>query len=231
MSYMLPYAYTSNNYYQPHRTQGYKPLSKNKMKLIGIGYVKAEPDIAVVTLGVLSENKDLNTAKEENSRKTNEVINTLKTMGIDEKDIKTQSYSITPQYDYIDGEKKFRGYRVQNMLNVTIRDIEKTGEIIDAAVAAGANTVTDISFTVSNPEKFYKEALNKAIINSIEKAKSIEKTLNINVNMTPIQINEESTNYVPVVKSSYMEAPQTTTPIEPGMLEFSARVESIFSYQ
>lgn len=231
MSYMAPYTYTSNNYYQPYKQHMYKPITKSKMKLIGMGYVKAKPDITLVTVGVVTENKDLNIASEENSRKTNEVIETLKKMGIDDTDIKTQSFTITPEYDYVDGEKIFRGYKVQNMLSVTIRDIEKTGQIIDASIAVGANTVTDIRFTVSNPEKFYKEALNNAIINSIEKAKSVENTLKINVNKTPIQIDEESTNYVPVVKSSYMEAPQATTPIEPGTLEFNAKVESIFSYE
>lgn len=231
MSYMLPYTYTSNNYYQPYRQHMNKTITKNRMKLIGIGYVKAKPDIALVTLGVVTENKDLNIASEENSWKTNELIETLKKMGIDDTDIKTQSFTITQEYDYIDGAKKFRGYKVQNMLSIIIRDIEKTGQIIDAAIADGANNVTDTRFTVTNPEKFYKKALNNAITNSIEKAKSIESTLKINVNKTPIQIDEESTNYVPLVKGAYMEASQATTPIELGMLEFNAKVESIFLYE
>lgn len=229
MAYMSPYA--SLNYYQPYKQYGHQFLRKNKMKLIGVGYVKAQPNIAIVTLGVVTENKDLDTAREENSEETNEVIKALRKMGIDEMDIKTQAFTIIPEYDYIDGEKKFRGYRVQNMLNVTIREIENTGKIVDASVAAGANTVTDISFTVNNQQKYYLEALNKAVMNSIEKAKSIENILKITVNKTPIKIDEESRNSAPVVKSAYMEASQAVPPIEPGQLEFNAKVESVFSYE
>lgn len=231
--YYMPQHSFNNEYtrYYNGKSYCYNPTQMNKMKLIGEGNVKATPNLAIITLGAVTENRDLEAARYANANKTKSIIKTLKNNGIQDEDIQTDSFSIVPQYDYVDGNKVFKGYKVENILKVNINDVEKIGEIIDAAIRAGANLVKNISFTVKNPEQYYKKALNLAIENAIDKANNIAKRLKVEVSCIPINIEEESTSYVPIVRRGYMESTQATTPIEKGLIEFHAKIEAIFSYK
>lgn len=210
--------------------QQYKYKYSNSVKLNGKGTLKTKPDMAILTLGVITEGKELKTVQEENALKTNSLINRLKAMGINERDIQTQSYNVDIEYDYVDGKQVFRGYRVTNTIVVTIRDINKTGEIIDAAVESGANTIRGINFTVANPSLYYNQALKLAIKDAIEKAQVVENTLGVVINETPISIEEEGSQYVPIIERESLKAASTVTPIEAGTIEITARIKAIFYY-
>lgn len=228
----MSYVYPPSLYYGFNNTYPYKQSHKKTkdtyiMKLYGNGSIKATPDIALVTLGIETESENLSTAQKENATKSNNVISILEDNGIKKEDIKTTSFLITPEYDYIEGRKVFKGYKVTNALTITIRNIGETGDIIDAAVEAGANKVNDIEFAVSKPDQYYNIALNRAISDSIEKAENISKTLNVTLNKIPIKIDEERVQYAPVSRA-YLES--TTTPIMKGTLEFNATIIAVFSY-
>lgn len=205
---------------------------KRTLKLNGKGTLKVRPDIAVINFGVMTEGKDLAAAQSENAAKSAQLLNALKSAGVSEKDIKTGNYSITPEYDYVEGKQILRGYRVVNSFTVTIRDIEKVGAIIDLAVKNGANMVNSISFTLSDPTTYYNRALNLAIQDAIGKAQSIERSLDIRVDKIPVKIQEESLGYGPVEETAVMKtAMAAETPIEPGQIEISATVVADFNYQ
>lgn len=202
----------------------------NTLNLNGKGSVHVKPNIAIVSLGVVTENMDLNIALKENTTKMNKIIDSLKSMGIAEKDIKTQSYNIELNYNYVEGKQIFKGYRITNILSVTVRDINSVGEVINTAVDNGANVVNSINFTVSNPSLYYREALNFAIKDAIEKAAVIEKSLRIAVNKTPVKILEETYGYAPVeTNGMYVKAagPQ----IMPGQTEITASIKAVFYYK
>ena len=223
----IPYPYT-NSYTRSLCVE--TDSDNNTMNLNGKGAVQAKPNIAVVSLGVVTENMDLNDALKENTLKMSKVIASLKNMGIAEKDIKTESYNIELVYDYIEGKQVFKGYRVRNMLSVTIRDINSVGEVINTAVDNGANVVNSINFTVSNPSLYYREALNLAIKDAIEKAAVIEKSLRIVVNKTPSKILEETYGYAPIPSNS-MTFKTAGPPIMPGETEITASIKATFSYK
>lgn len=231
--YFMPQHSINNEYtkYYYGKSYCYKPTQMNKMKLFGEGIVKVTPNLAIMTLGVITEDRDLEAARYNNANKTRAIIKTIKNNGIKDEDIQTDFFSIAPQYDYVDDKKVLKGYKVENILRVNINDVEKIGEIIDASVRAGANLVNDISFTVKNPEQYYKKALNLAIKNAIDKANNIAKRLKVEVSCIPINIEEERTSYVPIVRRGYMESTQATTPIEKGLIDFNAKIEAIFSYK
>lgn len=207
-----------------------KNKKQNTMEVYGSGVVKVKPDIAIVTLGVITENENLQIAQKENSIITNNVIDSLKKMGIEEKDIQTKSYSIQKVYDYIEGKRVFRGYKVSNYLSVTIREIEQTGLIIDTAVENGANNVGNIEFKLQNPKSYYRKALDIAIKDVIIKAQGIGKTLRVKVNTIPREIIEERYNYRPIFRAPYEKDGETVTPIKLGQIEISASIKAIFSY-
>ncbi|GAA0730083.1 SIMPL domain-containing protein [Clostridium malenominatum] len=207
----------------------YTSWNEGKMKVNGLGIVRVQPDVAIVNLGVVTENKDLETAQRENAIKSNSVINALRQMGIDEKDISTASYTIEPQYDYVEGRQIFRGYRVSNILNVKVRNINKVGEVVDNAVKNGANTVNNIKFTVDNMEIYYNKALKLALKDAAIKAREMANSLRVNLNGTPVRIIEESVREIgesPVPYKALAEA----TPILPGQINVTAKIVALFSY-
>ena len=222
------YSYNDPKYYYPRTNE-----NEYKMNLNGKASVMIEPDIATAILGVETQNKELKVAQEENAMKSTQVINALMKMGIADKDIKTESYTINPEYDYVEGKQIFRDYKVTHTFRVTIKDLQKFGEIIDAAVASGANMVTNINFTVSNPSVYYRQALNLAIEDAIKKAKGIEEKLEIVLNKVPISITEESQRYTPVdgkYFAAFSAAPAYHTPIKEGQIEINASVRAVFVY-
>jgi uncharacterized protein YggE len=205
---------------------------ESTLKLQGVGILRTSPDIASAFLGVVTENKELSTAQKENSATMDKVIASLLKLGIAEKDIKTENYSITPEYDFVEGKQIFRGYRVNNNLRIMIRNIQQVGKVIDTAVASGANAVYNVNFSLLNREEIYKRALSLAIKNAVDKAISIENTLSIEVNQIPAEIIEE-TNAENLERSGLftMKAPAASTDIKSGELEVTAKVQTVFNYR
>lgn len=128
---------TLNNHYShipiPYM-KAYVSTAACRMKMEGKGSVRVQPDTAIVVLGVITENKELKPAQEENAAKMTAILRELREMGIPSNDVQTRSYNIFPQYDFVEGQQIFRGYRVEHMLEVAIRDIGRIGQVIDNAV-------------------------------------------------------------------------------------------------
>ncbi|MBF8982047.1 SIMPL domain-containing protein [Lutibacter sp. B2] len=226
-------SFKSQNQYPPYNpyVHGTTNICGYSMELEGRGSIKVQPDIAIVTLGVVTENKELKIAQEENAKDSTRMLDSLKKMGIKEDDIETEAYSIDLQYDYIEGQKIFRGYKVTHNFKITIRDLEKTGKIIDTAVSNGANVVKNIYFTLSNPSIYYRQALTLAIQDAIEKAEVIENKLQVIVNKTPTRISEERYDHIPLYKRPSLGSPDTTTPIKAGKVEIIANIKAVFAYK
>ncbi|SUY66897.1 SIMPL domain-containing protein [Clostridium tetani] len=203
--------------------------NKGRAKVIGVGSLKVQPDMAIVSLGIITEDKSLEKAQRENAKISDRVIRELQNMGIDRRDISTANYNIEAQYDYVDNKRVFRGYRVTNILSVNIRDITKVGEIIDASVKNGANNVGNVSFTISNPKHYNNRALKLAVENAVEKAMVIGNTLKVQVNTIPCSVKEVRPTEKFRENTAMFQA-TATTPIMPGELTISATVEAIFVY-
>lgn len=204
--------------------------SEKTLTVDGTGIVKLEPDIAVVNLGVETIGKEVWSAQEENSRLSTAMVQAINRMGIDKKDIGTANYSISPEYDFIEGKQVFRGYRVINTYNITIRDLKEVGQIIDVAVKNGANKINDINFTISNPSPFINRALSLAVKDAFEKAQTIADTLGVELNAIPNSVTEEHVSSAErsSTVTAYLAAPKAQ--IEGGQLEISARIKAIYTY-
>lgn len=202
----------------------------NKLKVNGKGSIMAEPDEAVVVLGVTNENVQLELAQRENAEKVAAIISALVALGVPKNSIQTQTYQIQPQYDFVDGKQVFRGYSVIHFLKINVDDISAVGKITDAAVNAGANSVSSIEFIVSDPTVYYKEALSAALSDALSKAASIGMQLKVNVLQIPFQVTEESYQNGPPIPYTTMQAAGPTTPIQPGQIEITAFIEAMFYY-
>lgn len=154
----------------------------NQITVSGEGKVYIKPDIAKVSLGV--ETTGLTTAEviKKNTEKMNAVIQALKDQGIEEKDIQTANYSLSPLYNWTEAAGRvFQGYTLSQSINVKIRNFEKVGDILQQAVVKGANLTSNLQFTLEDPEQAKQEAREKAITAAKEKAQNLANASGINL--------------------------------------------------
>lgn len=140
------------------------------LTVIGTAAIAVEPDKASVMLGVMFEDPSIVVAQEKVNSAMENIIKTLKTLGIDERKMATSNYSVYPTFDYSQDPAKLRGYQVSNMLTVQIEEFALISQVIDRAVQAGANQINSVSFDTSKRSETYREALQQAITAARDKA-------------------------------------------------------------
>ncbi|KKU55954.1 hypothetical protein A3H89_01810 [Candidatus Amesbacteria bacterium RIFCSPLOWO2_02_FULL_48_11] len=160
----------------------------------GVGKVTVVPDTGIVDLGINLTRGTVKTAQTEVNRVMNTITDNLKKMGIDGKDIKTENYSVYPEYDYTAGTSRVTGYRVSASLKVTVRELDKLNQVIDTATADGANTVSGIQLTVDDKrrEELMQQARNEAVKRAKSKADSLSRAAGISLGRI-INIQESGT--------------------------------------
>ncbi|HML36514.1 MAG TPA: SIMPL domain-containing protein [Bacillota bacterium] len=200
-------------------------ISFRIMTLTGQGRITLIPDIAIIRLGVELTGDDLAQLQSQNAMLSQSVLDTLRRMGVS--DIRTYQYTIDRNYEYVDGTPVDQGFTVRNILEIRTGDMESVGTVIDAAVGAGANTVDLISLETSDPEYYYQQALNLAVANAIEKARSISGNLGIRIDPIPASITENSAMPRPALP---FQRELAATPIVPGEIAVEANITAEFTY-
>jgi uncharacterized protein len=197
------------------------------IKAEGKGTIKIDPDQAVVTVGVVTKNKDAESAQNENTTITNSVISALMALGIPERDIETASYSINREVDYVDGQKVERGYIVNHQLMITINDIDNIGVVLDTAVKAGANVVHSLRFQLRDEKKVYRQALKEAVSDARKKVYAIASSLKVSVYAIPYSIEERGEGIVRPFDTMQLESMNKSTKIMTKQVEVNANVSMI----
>ncbi|WP_096439317.1 SIMPL domain-containing protein [Alteribacter populi] len=217
-------------YHPLHRHVSSQRNNKYTMKVKGEGSISTSPDQAEITIGAVTEDPTVSTAQQENAGIIGAITSSISGLGIPEDDIQTIEYRIETQYDYVDGKQVFRGYRVTHLLHITIDDIELTGQIIDTAVSAGANSISSIQFSLTNPHVIYNQALELAIQDAQRKAETIAQELGVNLDTPPKSIREVTSETTPIPYKTALYAAAESTPIQPGTLSILAKIEAEFYY-
>jgi uncharacterized protein len=137
------------------------------MSVTGTSQIAMVPDIAYINIGVQTRDADAVAAVAENNRQAQQVIDALMAMGVAERDIRTSNFSIYPNQEYDrDGRVTGITYFVSNSVNVTLRDIDQIGEILNETVSVGANSINGIQFDVEDKSGAVNEARKAAISNA-----------------------------------------------------------------
>ncbi len=160
------------------------------------GKVLAKPDIGQINLGVSNEAKTVAEAQKQSTAAINKITDFLKKSGVEDKDAKTTNYSIYPVYDYTERKQTLRGYSVSQNIEVKIRDLAKSGDIIAGAAENGANIIGGLSFTIDEPEALKAEAQKQAIEKARAKAKDLASKLGVRLGKL---INFSENGYIPPV--------------------------------
>ena len=215
----------------------------------GEGKVYVKPDVALIGLGVTTEGTTVAEVTKANTAKMNAVIEAVKALKIDEKDIQTTNYNLSPIYDYVIPSavpmmypsasstmirtQTLKGYKLEQDIQVKIRDFTKVGDVLSQSTAKGANLVGDLQFTIDNPQQFKDQARAKAIAQAKTNAQNLAKESGIGLGKI---INVyENYNYPGVYSSNTKmgmggaapeSAPAPT--IQPGQQEISVTINMTY---
>jgi uncharacterized protein YggE len=192
------------------------------LNLSAHGEVKVAPDMATITFGVVTEAPTAQAAMADNARRMTEVFAALRRAGIEERDIQTSGLNLSAQYDYVQNESpRLRGYQASNRVTVQVMDIDATGRVADAVVAAGVNQIDGIGFGLKDPKAAEDQARVLAVRALQDKARLYAQALG--VELGPIRSLNEGGGYqpqppMPVFATARMEMADASTPVAAGQL-------------
>ena len=152
------------------------------LTVVGTGTIEAKPDIVYLTLGVDIKADNAASVVSDASTRMDRILAALKAAGVAEEDIHTSSYNlwVEQRYDPQTGQPTgVIDYHIMHTVRATVRDIDKVGTVLSAAVEAGATTVQEVSFSVADPDKLATEARQKAIADAQKRAQEMAGALGI----------------------------------------------------
>ena len=225
--------FATQNEIKKGRYIGQEVENKNSISISGQGKVLAKPDVGQISLSVISENSTVAAAQEDNTEKMNKIIEGLKEMGIEEKDLKTTNYTIYPKYQYLYGKSNIIGYKVDQTLQVKIRQLDKVSSVLNKATELGVNQIGSLSFTFDNPEKLQAEARKKAIDNAKEKAEVLANDLGVKLGRIISFSESVSQPPIPYYFAEKLDVGggAETPQIETGQNEITANVTITYNIQ
>ncbi len=220
---------------------GTSPVTVNVANQQGIwvsgqGTVTVTPNLATLSVGVSVQASKVADAQTQAATIMTNVISSLASNGVDQKDISTRYYTISPltRYDNSTQQSIITGYEVSNIVNVIVRSVDKVGVIIDAATAAGgdATRVTSISFSVDKPDQYYSQARSTAMADAKVKAQQLAGLAGVSLGQAFYV--SESINSTPIpyaVSVPSVGAATPTTPINPGQTDIILNVQVAYTVQ
>lgn len=198
----------------------------------GLGQTSVDPDQAVVRVGVDIRGGSAKAVSKRAANRMSTVLDALRELGIDEADLKTTRVSMRPFRERRNGEVIDSGWVVNNRVRVTVRDIDQTGDVIDAAVAAGANDLDGVSFRASDPSAALSEARAEAVGAAEAAATELADAAGIEVRGVLSIVEGDAGDArafrlaTPFVAES--AAPAYDTPIEPGSIDIRVTVTAVY---
>jgi uncharacterized protein YggE len=209
------------------------PIAGTRLDVSAEGAVTRAPDIATVNAGVVTQASNAASAMADNARKMAATVAALKRAGVADKDIRTSSLSLQPQYRYTDGQPPaITGYQASNQLTVTFRDIQRAGPILDALVAAGVNQIGGPDFALERPDAALDEARVQAMQKARAKAEVYARAAGLSIKR--IVAIGEGGGYAPEPPRPMMMAmarAKEATDLQPGEQKIGVTVNVTFELQ
>jgi uncharacterized protein YggE len=194
--------------------------TQRAITVTGTASVHAQPDEAVVSLGVRTQASTAQAAMQQNATKMSAVFGAMRKLGIGGADLATTNVSLDPVYSN-DGSTVI-GFQAMNQIEVTIHDMGAVGKVIDAAVGAGANLAGGITFQLSDQNKGVNDALAKAVQNARSKADAMAAAADATVGQ--VVTIDEGTSPEPIRYAVPQAAEAAFTPVNPPTIETSVQV-------
>lgn len=209
-------------------------LPSRTITVVGVGKAAGTPDVAHVTIGVETADESVQQAVDDNEATMTKILDAIRSLGIADKDIRTSSYNVfaerQPQrLPEMEGSEGPVVYRVTNTVAVTVRDLQKIGDVLDQAVAAGANNIYGISFSVDDPSGLEAEARADAVADARARAESLAELTDVSVGDV-LSISEVIGGASPIIERYAVPVAYSAgAPIEPGELEVQMNVQVTYA--
>lgn len=202
---------------------------QRSVTVTGEGQVAAEPDVAVVRVGVTTDAGTAAEALGSNNAAMERVISRLTAEGIEERDLQTSTLDLGPRYtDGGNGAPNVAGYTARNILTVRVRDLDDLGGILDAAAGDGANTFEGLSFGMTNPEPLNDEALRLAVADARRKAEILADEAGVALGEV-LTIDAGGDSAPRPTEMAMQRMAEDSVPVARGELELSATVRVVFA--
>ncbi len=208
---------------------------ERRLTVTGLGLVEVVPDMATVRLGVASEARGAREAIDENSRAMAAILERLRAAEIEERDIQTSNFSVSPRYDYNrqSGETpRITGFIAQNMVAVRVRDLDRLGTILDEVARDGANSFNGLSFGLQERAPAEDAARAAAVAEARRKAELYAGAAG--VTLGAVMTLSESGGAAPqpmMMAVQSMRAASDAVPVAAGELTVSARVTIVYAIE
>ncbi len=206
-----------------------QPLQRT-ITVTGTGLVTLTPDLAYINIGVHSQDASASVAMTDNNTNAQAIIAVIKAAGVADKDIQTTNFSVYPQQQY-DTNGKITGilYMVDNTVYVTVRDLTKLGDLLDASVRAGANNINSISFDVADKTDALSQARKAAVANARKLAD--ELTGATGVTLGDVQTISYSDSSAPITiqySRADLAGGGNSVPVQAGSLQITTTVTIVY---
>jgi uncharacterized protein len=199
------------------------PATGHTITVSGDGSATVTPDMATVTLGVETKGEDAQSALHSNATKMTAVIAAIKAQGIPDNKIQTSNLSL-----YQDSQNSL--FVADNSVTVEIDAINNVGQVIDAAVDAGANNSWGVSFGLKDDSAARAQALQAAVAEARKHADSIATGLGVSVSGVGSASEVSYSNPVPFRNAPVAAAVGASTPVQPGELQITATVQVVYTF-
>jgi uncharacterized protein YggE len=204
------------------------------LNVSGTGTVTLTPDIAYINIGVHTESPTASEAVSNNNTQTQQVVDALKKAGVDAKDIRTTNFSIYPntQFDPQTNQKLGTTYVVDNTVYVTVRNLDSLGDLLDASVKAGANSVNSIQFDVADKSPAIKQARDAAVKDATTQAQGLAAAAGVSLgNLQTLSFGENVPTPMPESfgkGGGGVAAASVAVPINPGTMTLTVNVSMTY---
>ncbi|MCI5051324.1 MAG: SIMPL domain-containing protein [Candidatus Pacebacteria bacterium] len=196
-------------------TKGSQRYDENTISVSGTAEVNSAPDIANFSFTVKETSKTNKEAQDVISEKVSTILDGLEELGIKEKDIKTQSYTIYPKYEYVrvereqevavdgtiyfpgnDRQRVQTGFDVSQNVSLKLRDFDQVGTVLELLAETGVENLNGPNFDIEDPEALQEEAREEAIDDAKDKAKRLAKDLGVKLGDV-VSFNENKGGWYP----------------------------------
>jgi uncharacterized protein YggE len=206
------------------------PAARPSITVTGMGEVHKQPDMARVSIGVVTQENTAADALHNNTDAVDKLMTALKAFKIADRDIQTSNFNISPQYDYDRSNQtpRLTGYRVSNQVRIAVRQIDDLGALLDRVVTAGANQINQVTFEIGEADSLRDTARQMAMHDARRKAALYAKEAR--VRLGPVLKVVEAGGAVPAPQFGIAMAQEArAVPIAPGELAIRQEVRVTFA--
>jgi uncharacterized protein YggE len=205
-------------------------ISGTRLDIVARGEVTRIPDVAVISAGVVTQAKDAQTALTDNAAQMSRVLAALKRAGIADRDVSTSSIGLSAQYLYADNKPPVvTGYQANNSVTIKFRDVAKSGTILDALVAAGANQINGPNLQIDKPAPAIDEARTQAMALARARAELYAKAAGLTVKrIVSIGESADEQGPRPMMMMARSDGASAKTQITPGEQQIGVTLSVTF---